>query len=88
MKKGRLNGIRYLIKFFPFAYRYTPHSNLRFSPLEVVFGGPIWGPLELLKDEWMTGYVAQFSVVEWVNTLGERLGGMKEFFSDREKVAK
>ena len=36
----------------------------------------------------MTGDVAQFSVVQWVNTLGERLANMKEVVSDWEKVAK
>ena len=77
-----------IVKYFLFTYRNTPHSNTWFSPFEVVFGRPIRGPLEVLKDGWMTGDVAQFSVVEWINTRGERLADMKEVVSDRKKVAK
>ena len=73
--------IRYLSILF--TYRIPPHSNTGFSPFEVVFGRPIRGPLEALTDGWMTGDVAQFSLVEWVNTLGERLADMKEVVSDR-----
>ena len=48
-----------ILKYFLFAYRNTPYSNAGFSPFEVVFG-----PLKVLNDGWMTGDVAQFSVVD------------------------
>ena len=49
---------------------------------------PIRGPLEVQKVGWMTGDVPQFSVVEWVNTLRERLADLKEVINDWVKVDK
>ena len=48
-----------ILKYLLFAYSYTPHSNTGFSPLEVVYGGGLRGPLEVLKEGWAGGEMEQ-----------------------------
>ena len=43
------------LKYLLFAYRSTPHSVTGFSPFELIYGWNVRGPLELLKDGWMSG---------------------------------
>ncbi|XP_047476454.1 uncharacterized protein LOC125030461 [Penaeus chinensis] len=35
-----------------FAYREAPQSSLRFSPFELVYGRPVRGPLQVLRELW------------------------------------
>ena len=43
------------LKYLLFAYWSTPHSVTGFSPFELIYGRDARGPLELLKDGWMSG---------------------------------
>ena len=51
-RKKELDNI---LKYFLFAYRTPPHANTGFSPFEVVLGRPVRGPLDVVKEGWLSG---------------------------------
>lgn len=43
-----------------FAYRELPQKSVRYLANEVVFGGPIRGPLSILRDIWIPPDVSEY----------------------------
>ncbi len=62
-----------LLKYCLLSFRASPHSTTGFSPFELVHGRNLRGPLEAIKDGWLTGEVTLQSTVEWVQQLRETL---------------
>ena len=77
-----------LLKYLLFAYRSSPHTNTGFSPFEVIFGRTLRGPLDVLKDGWLSGDLKDVSTIEWVNKLRERLCEITDLVCEREAKAK
>ena len=76
------------LKYMLFAYRSTPHSVTVFSPFELIYGRDVRGPLELLKDGWMSGELPERGLHDWVEQLKERMEAMAQLASTREKAGK
>ena len=76
------------LKYLLFAYRSTPHSGTGFSPFELIYGRDVRGPLELLKDGWMSGELPERGLHGWVEQLKERMEAMAQLASTREKAGK
>ena len=55
-----------------------------FSPFEVVMGRPVRGPLDVVKDGWLSGKMVQKTVVEWIDQLREKLIDMRGSGGKRE----
>ena len=62
-----------LLKYCLLSFRASPHSTTGFSPFELVHGRNLRGPLEAIKDGWLTGEVTLQSTIEWVQQLRETL---------------
>ena len=77
-----------ILKYFLFAFRIAPHTNTGVSPFEVVLGRPVRGPLDVGKEDWLSGEIDQKTAVEWVDQLGKKLIEMREVVVEREKTAK
>ena len=77
-----------LLKYFLFTYRCSPHSNIGFSPFEIIFGKPARGPLDVLREGWLEGEVQEVHVVESLNKLSERLKEMMQVVCEKERLAK
>ena len=77
-----------LLKYMLFAYRSAPHKNTGFSPFEMVFGRQLRGPLDVVKEGWLSGDLRQSNAVEWVNELREKMCIMKDLVDDKEARAK
>ena len=77
-----------LLKYMLFAYRSAPHKNTGFSPFEMVYGRQLRGPLEVLKEGWVSGDLRQTNAVEWVNEVREKMSMMKELMDVKEAKAK
>ncbi len=60
-----------LIKYCLLAYRATPHAATGFSPFEMMHGRNLRGPLEVMKDGWVSGEVNFVLSIEGVNELRE-----------------
>ena len=44
-----------MLKYVLFSYRSMPHSSTGFSPFELIYGRPVRGPLDVLKEGWLAG---------------------------------
>ena len=78
-----------LLKYILFAYRSAPHKNTGFSPFEMVFGRQLRGPLDVVKEGWLSGDLRQSNAVEWwVNELRGKMCIMKDLVDDKEARAK
>ena len=65
----RLKQWELLLKYCLLAYRATPHAASGLSPFELVHSTPLWGPLEAVKDKWVSEEMGFASAIEWVNNL-------------------
>ena len=77
-----------LIKYCPLAYRATLHAATGFSPFEMIHGRNLRGPLEVMKEGWLSGEVNFVSRIEWVNELRENLANIHEVMKERVKEDK
>ena len=66
------------------AYRATHHAATGFSPFELVYGRPLRGPLEAMKEGWVSGEMRFSGAVEWVNYLGKTLTELHEIAHKKE----
>ena len=74
-----------ILKYFLFVYRSTPHANTGFSPFEVVLVRPVRGPLDVVKEDWVSGEIDQKTMAEWVDQFREKLMEMRQVVVEREK---
>ncbi len=72
MQTRERTGISYCL----FAYREVPQASTGFSPLELVYGRAIRGPLDILKDAWVTNEKSDESVVSHILSVQENLSQM------------
>ena len=77
-----------LLKYLLFAYRSTPHTHTGFSPFEIIFGRSVRGPLEVLKEGWLSGEVEEASAVNWINELREKLCLISEIAGENDRKGK
>ena len=67
-----------LLPYLLFAYREVPQASTGFSPFELVYGRPVRGPLDILKETWESSPKSPESVVSHVLMMQERLAELKE----------
>lgn len=77
-----------LLKYCLLSFRASPHSSTGFSPFELVNGRNLRGPLEAIKESWLSGEVKFHSVVEWVEELRETLARLHGRAEGNERLAK
>jgi transposase InsO family protein len=56
-----------------FAYREVPHEEMGFSPFEVLYGRPVRGPTQVIKEFMAGEEEIQMSVIEHVARIREKL---------------
>ena len=67
-----------VLPYLLFAYREVPQASTGFSPFELVYGRPVRGPLDVLKESWEASKSSNESVVSYVLTVQEKLGKMAQ----------
>ena len=76
-----------LLPYLLFAYREVPQASTGFSPLELVYGRQVQGPLDIIKESWEADKRSNESVVSHVLTVQERLSKMSELARENLKKA-
>ena len=76
------------LPFVLFAYRQTPHTVTGFSPFQLIYGFNVRGPLEILRDNWVDGCVAETTLIDWVEQLKTNLMDFSVIAGDRSALAK
>ena len=61
-----------------FATREVIQESLGFSPFDLVFGHSVRGPLQLLKEQWLSGDT-EYDLLTYVTAFRERLHSACEF---------
>ena len=82
--EDRLEQWDLLLKYCLFAYRTTPHAASGFPPFQLIHGRPLQGPLEAMKEGWVSGEMKISRATEWVNNLCETLIKLHEVAVFRE----
>ena len=54
-RDNRQRGWDKLLKYLLFAYRAAPHKKTGYSFFEVIFGRQLRGPLDVVRDAWLSG---------------------------------
>ena len=77
-----------LLPYLLFAYRYreVPQASTGFSPFELIYGHPVRGPLDILKESWQMDASTPESVASHVIDTHEKLSKMSELV--HENMAK
>ncbi len=61
-----------------FAYREVPQASTGYSPFELLYGRPVRGPLDVLRETWVAQTKSSESVVSHILHMRERLEKMTE----------
>ena len=62
-----------LVPYVLFAYREVPQSSTGFSPFELLYGRPVRGPLDILRESWEASKHSSESIVSYVLSIQEKL---------------
>jgi hypothetical protein len=73
------------VPYLLFAYREVPQASTGFSPFELLYGRPVRGPLDILKETWESSSKSSESIVSYVLDMQGKLAKMSEMA--RENLA-
>ena len=76
-----------LIPFLLFAYRGVPQASTGFSPLRLVFGRTVRGPLNVLRETWKHSCKTPESVASYVIRMRDQLSRMSDLVQENLKNA-
>ena len=76
-----------LIPYVLFAYREVPQSSTGFSPFELLYGRPVRGPLDVLRESWEAHQRSTESVVSYVLHMREKMEKMMDVVQVNMKKA-
>ena len=62
-----------LITYLLFAYQKIPQTSTRFSTFELLYGGDVRGPLDVLRESWKASQQSDESVVSHVLLTREKM---------------
>ena len=62
-----------LVPYVLFAYREVPQASTGFSPFELLYGRPVRGPLDILRESWEASKHSSESIVSYVLSIQEKL---------------
>ena len=65
-----------LLPYLLFAYREVPQDSTGFSPFELLYGRPVRGPLDVLKESWVASEKGDESVISHILNMREKLSKM------------
>ena len=67
-----------LLPYLLFAYREVPQATTGFSPFKLLYGRPVRGPLDILRETWEASPCSTESVVSHVLAMRDKLAGMTQ----------
>ena len=76
-----------MIPFLLFAYREIPQSSTGFSPFELLYGKPVRGPLDVLRESWEANTKSKESVVSYVLSTRDKLDSMYSLVTENMQQA-
>ena len=76
-----------VLPYLLFAYREVPQASTGFSPFELLYGRPVRGPLDVLKESWVTSQRSDESVVSHVLSMRSKLEKMTELVKENMEVS-
>ena len=77
-----------MLPYVLFAYREVPQATLGFSPFELLYGRDVRGPLDVLREEWITSSEAELDILSFVMDVKERMQLAKEIVEKNAKEVK
>lgn len=76
-----------LLPYLLFAYREVPQASTGFSPFELLYGRPVQGPLDVLRETWEAKSKSDESIVSYVLFMQEKLAKLSELVQQNLKGA-
>ena len=67
-----------MLPYLLFAYREVPQASSGFSPFELLYGRPVRGPLDVIRETWEATEGTDESVVSYILSTQERLQSMMQ----------
>ena len=67
-----------LLPYLLFAYRKVPQASTGFSPFELVYGRPVRGPLDILREAWEANPKTPESIVSYVLLMQDRFTKLRD----------
>ena len=76
-----------MIPFLLFAYREVPQESTGFSPFELLYGRDVRGPLDVLRETWVSSKKANQDILSYVLLMRDKLAAMTEHVQANLKAA-
>ena len=67
-----------MIPFLLFAYREVPQESTRFSPFELLYGRDVRGPLDVMREAWVSNKRTNQDVLSYILLMRDRMTTMAE----------
>ena len=77
-----------MLPYVLFAYREVSQAKLGFSPFELLYGWDVCGPLDILREEWITSSEAELDILSLMMDVKERMQLAKEIIENNAKEVK
>ena len=76
-----------MLPYVLFAYREVPQATVGFSPFELLYGGEVRGPLDMLKEEWIEKPDTETDVLSFVLQVRDRLETSRAIVEENARIA-
>ena len=85
--RGKKNLDR-MIPLLLFACREAIHDSTGFAPFDLVYGRPVRGPLDIIREQWEGTVDLPVSVAEYMNDFYQCISDIAEIAAERDMVSK
>ena len=76
-----------MIPFLLFAYREVPQESTGFSPLELLYGRNVRGPLDVMREAWVSDKRTNQDILSYILLMRDRMTTMAEHVQKNLKAA-
>ena len=77
-----------MIPFLLFAYSEVPQGSTGFSPFELLYGRDVRGPLDVLKETWVSSKRSSQDVLSYILLMRDRMSAMCDQVGENMKSAR
>ena len=76
-----------MVPFLLFAYREVPQESTGFSPFELLYGRDVRGPLDVMRETWVSNKRASQDILSYVLLMRDRMATMNDHVQENLKAA-
>ena len=74
-----------MLPYALFAYQEVPQATIGFSLFDLLYGHVIYGPLDVLMEEWIQSHETENDILTYVMEVRDWIESAREIAQDKQK---